>query len=72
MNKIEKFLRKISKKDRGRLLEIVEMLDRGDKALKFEKIKNTDFFRFRSGKFRIIFHKEGNNLIIDGIRMRNE
>lgn len=72
MNKIEKLLRKISKKDRGRLLEIVKMLDRGEKALKFEKIKNTDFFRIRSGKFRIIFHKEGGNFIIDGIRMRNE
>lgn len=72
MNEIEKLLRKISSKDRERLLEIVEKLVKGDKALKFEKIKNTDFYRIRSGKFRIIFHKENSEFIIDGIKMRNE
>jgi mRNA-degrading endonuclease RelE of RelBE toxin-antitoxin system len=72
MNEIEKLLRKISKKDRERLLEIVEKLVRGDKTLRFEKIKNTDFYRIRSGKFRIIFHKENSEFVIDGIKMRNE
>lgn len=72
MDKIEKLLRKISKKDRERLLEIAEKLVRNDKALRFEKVKNTDFYRFRSGKFRIIFHKENGEIIIDGIKMRNE
>lgn len=72
MDKIEKLLRKISKRDRERLLEIAEKLVRGDKALRFEKVKNTDFYRIRSGKFRIIFHKESGEVIIDGIKMRSE
>ncbi len=72
MNEIEKLLRKIFKKDRERLLQITERLVKGDKTLKFEKIKNTDFYRIRSGKFRIIFHKENGVFIIDGIKMRNE
>ncbi len=72
MDKIEKLLRKISKKDRDRLLEIVKRLVGGDKTLRFEIIKNTDFYRIRSGRFRIIFHKKGDEFIIDGIRMRNE
>jgi mRNA-degrading endonuclease RelE of RelBE toxin-antitoxin system len=72
MNEIEKLLRKISGKDRERLLEITEKLVKGDKALKFEKIKNTDFYRIRSGKFRIIFHKENGEFVVDGIKMRNE
>lgn len=72
MNEIEKLLRKISKRDRERLLEIVEKIVKGDKALRFEKIKNTDFYRIRSGKFRIIFHKENGRPVIDGIKMKNE
>lgn len=72
MDKIAKLLRKISKKDRERLLGIVEKLIKGDKTLRSEKIKNTDFYRIRSGKFRIIFHKESREFVIDGIKMRNE
>ena len=72
MNKIEKLLQKISKKDRGRLLEILERLVGGDKKLRFEKIKNTDFYKVRSRKFRIILHKEKGEVIIDSIRLRDE
>lgn len=72
MNKIEKLLRKISKKDRERLLEILEKLVEGDKTLRFEKIKNTDFYKLHSGKFRIIFHKEKGQIVIDGIKLRDE
>lgn len=72
MNKIEKLLRKISKKDRENLLETVELLLDNDKQLKLVKIKNTDFFRVRHGNFRIIFHKEGGDIIVDSIRMRND
>lgn len=72
MNKIEKLLKKISKKDRERLLNIVERLIGKNKSLKIIKIKNTDFHRVRVGKFRIIFHKENNEIIIDSIILRNE
>lgn len=72
MNQIEKLLRKISKKDREKLLKLITLILNGDKKIKILGIKNTDFFRVRSGCFRIIFHKENNEVIIDSIKMRNE
>lgn len=72
MNKIEKLLRKISANDRKNLLYFVSLVLNNDSSLKFIKIKNTDFFRVRHGNFRIIFHKENREIIIDSIRLRNE
>lgn len=72
MDKIQKLLMKISRDDRSRLLETIEKLLSGDKKLDIKKIKNTDFYRVRSGKFRIIYHKEKAEIIIDSIKMRNE
>jgi len=72
MNKIEKLLRKISKEDRAELLELIERLMKNDANLKFIKIVNSDLYRLRHKNFRIIFHKESGEVVIDGIRMRNE
>ena len=72
MNKIEKLLRKISKKERVELLGIVKDLINGSDKIKSIKIKNTNFFRVRHGQFRIIYHKEGGEVIVDNVRMRNE
>jgi len=73
MDKIQKLLRKISKRDREKLLELVERLLGGDKqGLNIKKVINSEFYRLRSGRFRIIFHKEDKNIIIDSIRLRNE
>ncbi len=72
MNKIEKLLLKVSEKDRKNLLKVLEAIISGDQNLKIIKIKNTDFFRLRFKKFRIIFHKENNEIIIDSIKLRNE
>lgn len=75
MDRIEKLLSKISKKDRRRLLYIVEVLVSGNKkGMDIVKIKNSDFFRLRSGRFRIIFHYEDitRDIVIDSIKLRNE
>lgn len=72
MNKIEKLLLKVSRKERIRLLQVLEAIIWGDKNIKVIKIKNTDFFRFKFKKFRIIFHKENDKVIIDSIKLRNE
>lgn len=73
MDKIEKLLRKINKKDRLRLLEITEKLIRGKrKEIDIKKIRKTDFFRVRLGRFRIIFHIHEKTIIIDNIRVRND
>ena len=48
MDKIEKLLRKNSKKDRERLLQIVELLVLNKtKNLDVKKLKNTDFYSGR-------------------------
>jgi len=75
MKEIEKLFRKISKKDRKRLLLLAnELLDTNKrKNLKIEKIKDSDFYKIRKGDFRIIFHYENNNeVIIDSIKLRDE
>ncbi|MBU2542783.1 type II toxin-antitoxin system mRNA interferase toxin, RelE/StbE family [Patescibacteria group bacterium] len=73
MDKIEKLLRKISRKQREKLFQIIEKLLSGDRGeLDIKKLKNTDFYRLRSGRFRIIYHKEKANIIIDSIKLRDE
>ena len=75
MDKIEKLFRKISQKSREQLLLVISKLLSGQKAgLNIKKLKGTDFFRLRSGRFRIIFHYEDNSkeIIIDSIKLRDE
>ncbi|MDD2656371.1 MAG: hypothetical protein PHQ18_02250 [Patescibacteria group bacterium] len=75
MDKIEKLLRKISQKSREQLLLVISKLLSGQNTgLNIKKLKGTDFFRLRSGRFRIIFHYEDNSkeIIIDSIKLRDE
>ncbi|MBL7156055.1 MAG: hypothetical protein ISS87_00425 [Candidatus Pacebacteria bacterium] len=73
VSKVEKLLRKVAKKDRKRLLEIMKELKQDDrKNLNVKKIKNTNFYKLRSGRFRIIFHYNENEIVIDSIKLRNE
>ena len=72
MDKIEKLLRKISDKNRAKLLEIVDKLLSGAKGLNIKKLKGSEFYRLRSGRFRIIFHRESKEIIIDSIKLRDE
>ncbi len=73
MDKIEKLLKKISKKDRERLLAIVELLLLNKiNELDVKKIKDSDLYRLRSGRFRIIFHYDASEVVIDSIKLRNE
>lgn len=74
MNKIEKLLKKISKKDRETLLIVIEelLMQKNISHLKPIKLAGLDFYRIRKGNFRIIFHKEGDDAVIDSIKMRND
>lgn len=74
MNKIEKLLNKISKKDRESLLFIIETILNGNDIshLKPIKLQGLELYRIRKGNFRIIFHKEGADIVIDSIKLRNE
>ena len=73
MDKIEKLLRKISKKDRTALQFLIEELLGGGKNLNTKKLQDSDFYRLRKGKFRIIFHyNRKKEIIIDSIKLRRE
>lgn len=74
MNKIEKLLNKISKKDREALLLVIETLltQNNISRLKPIKLKGLELYRIRKGNFRIIFHKEHGELIIDSVKVRSE
>lgn len=65
MNKIEKLLFKISKKDRAGLLNILIAIINQDSSLKIIKIKNTDFFRVRFKQFRPIIIPISINILAD-------
>ncbi len=72
MDKIEKLFRKLIPKDREALLLLLERLLGSDKNLNIVKIVNTDFFRIKQGKFRIIFHREGERVVVDSVRLRDD
>jgi len=75
MDKIEKLFRKISRSDREKLLKIIKQLVKGDlQNLNVKKIRNTNFYRIRSGRYRIIFHYEPGTkgAVIDSIKLRDE
>lgn len=73
MDKAEKLFRKISKKDRGRLYNLIEKLMINDGSLNIIKLKGSDFYRIRQGNFRVIFHYNSREeIIVDSIRLRQE
>lgn len=73
MHEHEKLFRKISAKERVLLNDTVRQLLSGDHTgLAVKKLKNSDFYRLRKRKFRIIFHYENGSVVIDSIRLRDE
>lgn len=73
MDKIAKLFLKISKKDRELVLGILKLLEHNQtKNLNIIKVKNTDFYRLKKGKYRVIFHYEEREVVVDSIRLRDE
>ncbi len=62
MDKIEKALNRLSKKERQKLKEILLQIDKGDfHSLDLKKlIGRKDIFRVRKGDIRIIFRRTDN------------
>jgi len=72
MDKIKKFLEKRTKKERVFLIQKLTFLELGKlDGLNIVKIKNSDLYRLKVGRYRILFHLEGNKIIIDDIRLRD-
>ncbi|MBU1033260.1 MAG: type II toxin-antitoxin system RelE/ParE family toxin [Patescibacteria group bacterium] len=73
MDKIIKLLRRINKKDRERLLELINKLLSGKlENLHIKKLKGGKVYRIRSGKFRVIFKLNNKYIEITDIRYRDE
>jgi mRNA-degrading endonuclease RelE of RelBE toxin-antitoxin system len=72
MNKIEKLLRKITASDKEVLVQSIQELIHNPHIFGVKKLVGTDFYRYRKGSFRIIFHIENNKAIVDNISIRNE
>ena len=74
MNESEKLLRKISKQERNELLILIDTLNvkKERDLLHPIRLKGSDFYRIRKGKFRIIYHLHNDKAVIDTVRFRNE
>ena len=74
MNETEKFLRKVSRRERDELLALIDSLDvpHERELLQPIKLKGSELYRIRKGKFRIIFHFEKGRAVTDAVRLRNE
>ncbi len=74
MDEIKKLLRSIVKKDRLLLEEAVEMILQGQSnELKPRKLSGYQhMFRIRVGNYRIIYYKDGEEVLIEAVRKRDE
>ena len=70
MDAVEKLLKKVSKKDKLILLEIMLLVQKGE--VTGIKLKGKNLYRVRVGNYRIIYSTERNQVVIESIRRRNE
>jgi mRNA-degrading endonuclease RelE of RelBE toxin-antitoxin system len=72
-DKVKKLFEKISLKERNLLDSLLQDLIAGKKGnLNIVKIINSDLYRLKKSHFRIIFHYENGEIVVDSIKMRNE
>ncbi len=74
MDKIEKFLRKLSPKERQTVEALIELILVGDTGnLDIKKLKRyADIFRVRKGKIRILYRQNGSTIRLISIDNRDE
>lgn len=74
MDRVGKFLRKLSKRERRTLLGVIRQIEAGNhETLDCKKLRGSHFVRVRKGRFRIIFfyNKNGVAMITD-VRYRDD
>ena len=74
MDEIKKLFRKIPKKDRLLIEDILQkLLKKQLKGLKIQKLKGYKYiFRIRAGDYRIFYYHKDNEIILKTIKQRNE
>lgn len=65
MDKIDKALQKFTKKERGRVKQILKQISQGQfKGIDLKKLKgHSDVFRIRKGSLRIIYRQDNTGTI---------
>lgn len=74
MEKIEKQLRKLPLDDRNAILDAMEQIIlRNFPSLDRKRLKGfKNIYRVRVGSYRIIYFDDGNEIIFESVRRRNE
>jgi len=73
MDKIKKLFKKLSKTEKEEIISVLSLLACDSLiGLNIKKIVGTDYWRVRSGRYRIIFKKENGENVVYEIRLRNE
>ena len=74
MDALSKFLKRLAKTDKVRILEVLREIHDPEqrKKLDIKKLAGSDLYRVRTGDYRIIFHLEGTTVVVDAVRARNE
>lgn len=74
MDALAKLVKKLGAKEREALLMFLSALrdPTERKTLDLRKLSDSSLYRARKGNFRAICHLEGDRMIIDAVRMRNE
>jgi len=73
MDRVEKLFKKIGKKDRILLKKLILSLKNNEtNNFDIKKLTDSDLYRLRKNRFRIIFHYEKKELIIDSIRLKDD
>lgn len=74
MDKIQKFLKKIHRNDRNRIISVIDALyEKATNHLDIKKIIGTDKYRVRVGDYRIIFfYDEYHDVQIEDIVRRSD
>mgnify|MGYP001605529982 FL=1 len=75
MDELKKLLRKVKRKDRERLLAVLQALRSGDiKEMNVKWLTNSQLYRIRVGDFRITFSidRQRKTVVIESVRRRNE
>ncbi len=74
VDKIRKVLKKLTKKEREAVRDILEKINKNNfKGLDLKKLKGRDdIFRVRKGKIRIIFRKVNKSIFVLSIEKRSD
>jgi mRNA-degrading endonuclease RelE of RelBE toxin-antitoxin system len=74
MNKIDKFLKKLSQKERNEILSILLIIKSGIfDGMDIKKTKGTDeIYRVRKGRVRVIFQKNTTEIRILSVQFRDD